>query len=188
VDQYFAKAQDTSFDRTTPLLTPPGDSDFATTTMRHKLNRKPSDLSKEHSPTVDVPDLVSDSGLTNEDMPVKQNLASPPPTPEVTAHLAQQAAIQQNQDDSEQYGSFTRMLEQSLPIVNTSGFNDQTNFQGSVENWISMSQHQYPQNYWVPGHQVHPSVDTQMSFDFSHLDIPQQSPLAYRMHDGRQQN
>ncbi|KAF3939436.1 hypothetical protein ABW19_dt0202375 [Dactylella cylindrospora] len=182
----FVRPQDGHHDRSTPLLTPPSDSDFATAAMKHRLKRKPSDLSKEHSPTADVPDLESDSGFTNADTPIKQNLASPPPTPEVANGLAQ-AAAEKSHQENEEFTSYTKMLEQSSPIIPTPEFaHDQKSFHSNVESWVNMSHpgHHYHQAYWTPGHSHHPSVDTQIAFEFSNLDIPQQSPLAYGMHDG----
>ncbi|KAF3917129.1 hypothetical protein ABW20_dc0107463 [Dactylellina cionopaga] len=157
----------------TPLPTPPSDADFASATMKHKLNRKPSDLSKEHSP--DIPDLESDGGYTcNEDTPTKQNLASPPPTPE-TAGLAQAMQFKEEGSD-QQFASFTKMLEHSSPIVPTAGFNEHhPNYQPNVEHWING----HTQHYWAPGHGNNDS-DQHINYE-----LPQQSTLAYGMHDGR---
>ncbi|KAK6335242.1 hypothetical protein TWF718_010677 [Orbilia javanica] len=156
----------------TPLPTPPSDADFGNATVQHKLNRKPSDLSKEHSP--DVPDLESDGGFTNEDAPIKQNLASPPPTPETAGLAAVNGSFKEESAD-QQYTNFTKMLEQSSPIVPTATFDGHSNFQPSVEHWING----HPQPYWAP----HGQPDNHVNYDISH-----QSQLAYGMHDGRQQH
>ncbi|KAK6353788.1 hypothetical protein TWF730_008214 [Orbilia blumenaviensis] len=153
----------------TPLPTPPSDADFGNATVQHKLRRKPSDLSKEHSP--DVPDLESDGGFTNEDVPMK-NLASPPPTPETAGLAAVNGSFKEDTSD-QQYTNFTKMLEQSSPIVPTAAFDGHPNFQPNVEHWING----HPQPYWAPHGQP----------DQHHVnyDISQQSQLAYGMHDGR---
>ncbi|EPS42798.1 hypothetical protein H072_3160 [Dactylellina haptotyla CBS 200.50] len=154
----------------TPLPTPPSDADFATAAMKHKLNRKPSDLCKEHSP--EVPDLESDAGY--EDVPSKRNLASPPPTPE-TAGLAQAAGPYKEEGSDQQYASFTKMLEQSSPIVTANGFHDHSNYhQPSVESWI----HGHPQHYWAP---EHGNPHGPMNFE-----IPHQSQQVYGMHNNQQ--
>ncbi|KAF3086347.1 hypothetical protein TWF569_000753 [Orbilia oligospora] len=153
----------------TPLPTPPSDADFGNATVQHKLNRKPSDLSKEHTP--DVPDLESDGGFTNEDAPIKQNLASPPPTPETAGLAAVNGSFKEESSD-QQYTNFTKMLEQSSPIVPTAAFDGHSNFQPNVEHWING----HPQPYWA----------SQGQSDNVNYDISHQSQLAYGMHDGRQ--
>ncbi|KAF3910325.1 hypothetical protein ABW21_db0208017 [Orbilia brochopaga] len=162
----------------TPLPTPPSDADFATSAMRHNLKRKPSDLSKEHSP--DVPDLESDGGFTNgEDVVSKQNAGSPPPTPE-TAGLAQAASGQFKEEPDQHFTSFTRMLEQNSPELTSTGYGEHSNQQPRVEDWISG--HHSQQQYWGP---EHPRGDNRMSFDIPSIDVQHLPPLAYGMHDGR---
>ncbi|KAJ6259501.1 hypothetical protein Dda_5138 [Drechslerella dactyloides] len=165
----------------TSLPTPPSDADFATATLKHNLKRKPSDLSKEHSP--DVPDLESDGGFTNyEDAPSKRNAGSPPPTPE-TAGLAQATSGQFKEENPEQqYTSFTKMLEQNSPLLTSTGYSEHPNQQPRVEDWING--HHPQQQYWGPQH--HSRSDTRMPFEIPSIDVQHLPPLAYGMHDGRQ--
>ncbi|KAF3901384.1 hypothetical protein AA313_de0201374 [Arthrobotrys entomopaga] len=157
----------------TPLPTPPSDADFTSAATKHKLDRKPSDLRKEHSP--DVPDLESDCGY--EDGHSKQNMASPPPTPE-TAGLAQAAGSFKEDSADHQYASFTKMLEQSSPIVAAAGLIEHSSYHPpSVENWIHGNQ----QHYWAPDHQGHQQADNRQT-------NYEQSRLAYGMPGGQQQN
>ncbi|EWC43968.1 hypothetical protein DRE_01320 [Drechslerella stenobrocha 248] len=176
-------------DQCTPLPTPPSDADFANAAMRHNLNRKPSDLSKEHSP--DVPDLESDGGFTNcEEIPTKRNLGSPPPTPE-TAGLAQLApSLMKEESQEHQFTSFTNMLEQNSPVMASTGFSEHPNQQPSVESWINghPQQQYWSQEHPNHHHHHHHHGDARMSFDVPSIDVTHLPPLAFGMQNGRQQN